>query len=785
MTLVWMVLAWLAGIGVSTNLPLPWWAWSVLTALPIPALFIWKLRTARLIVVAAILFSLGGLRNSLVPPQGSELATFNGVGFVTVEGIIDDAPIVRDAQINLRVRAQKIQVRDEDEQPVAGVMLVQTPNVGTFRYGDPVRVQGQIVTPPESGDFSYRDYLAQDGIYSLMQYAQVEVFGPRQGSPIRATMLDFRSYAYSVIQRLLPDPQSSLLAGILLGIGSGISPDVLSAFNTVGATHIIVISGSNLAILAGLLLSVTGRFLNKNFSAAATIAGIILYAIFVGGDPAVMRAAVMITLGLIAARLGRETYGLASLSFAALLLTAIDPGALSDISFQLSFMATLGLIIYTEPLQTLFDSALSRVFSADTAKKITGAAADSFIVTIAAQITTDPLIAYHFGRFSLVSLPVNLLIVPVQSYIMVLGGLGVLAAMLFWPLGQVLAWGSWLFLSFTLIAVRFFANLPFASADAGRISFLELAALYGLIFGVTWILMKPEAERTAWFDSVKRAFSVKALGGAGLLSVALLFTVAFSLPDSRLHVTFIDVGNGTATLIETPSGRHILIDAGGGGRRLSTGLGDEMPFWDRRIDLAVITQPTLAHAGALSTALERYHVDAVVTNGRHGSSDLSTALWESLQQQGAQEIAAVPGMTIQIGDGAALTVLQSDLNGDADPTTPGDPVVLILTYGDLRVLLCSDLSSEAEQALLASGENLDATVLVVPRGGHRANTNDDFLSAVTPQISIIAPTSNDLPHAETLARLDAVGSAIYRVDEMGTIHLTSDGKHMWITTEKH
>jgi competence protein ComEC len=170
-----------------------------------------------------------------------------------------------------------------------------------------------------------------------------------------------------------------------------------------------------------------------------------------------------------------------------------------------------------------------------------------------------------------------------------------------------------------------------------------------------------------------------------------------------------------------------------------------------------------------------------MTNGRHGSSDFSTALWESLPQQGAQEIAAVPGMTIQIGDGATLTVLQSDLNGDADPTTPGDPVVLILTYGDLRVLLCADLSPEAEQALLSSRENLDATVVVVPRGGHRANTSDDFLSTVTPQISVIIPTSNDLPHAETLARLDAVGSAIYRVDQMGTIRLTSDGTRIWIT----
>jgi competence protein ComEC len=184
------------------------------------------------------------------------------------------------------------------------LVLVQAPRTTTYRYGDPVKVTGELLTPPTGDDFSYRDYLARDGIYSLMQFAQVEITGERQGNPLRTTLLDFRSSAHTTILRLLPDPESSLLAGILLGIESGIAPAIREDFNATGAAHIIAISGTNMVILAALLQSVSQRFLPKTGSTIATIVGVVGYAIFVGGDPAVVRAAIMSTLALIAARLG-------------------------------------------------------------------------------------------------------------------------------------------------------------------------------------------------------------------------------------------------------------------------------------------------------------------------------------------------------------------------------------------------------------------------------------------------------------------------------------------------
>ena len=354
--LVYFALAWLAGIAITQAFAADVFLW--LWLIPIIPSIVGLALTARkrkpldprspwpIIFGCGLLFALGALRLSVARPQFDEddLAVYNDQGFVTVEGLIVDMPDVRDTHVNLRVQVEAITLEDGQRREVTGLALVQAPRVGTYRYGDPVTVRGELRTPPEFEGFSYREYLARQGVHSLMQYTDVIVTGERRGNPLRAAMLDFRQQTHRTIVRLLPDPQASLLAGILLGIESGISPEVREAFNAVGATHVIAISGSNLAILASLIQNLSRRVLKEGWAAALTVITVLAYAIFVGGDAAVIRAAIMATVGLVAARVGRQTYGLTSLSFAAMLMTAINPFTLWDISFQLSALATLGLI---------------------------------------------------------------------------------------------------------------------------------------------------------------------------------------------------------------------------------------------------------------------------------------------------------------------------------------------------------------------------------------------------------------------------------------------------------
>lgn len=786
MTLFYLAGAWLAGIVIANAIPAPWWAWTIAAVPAFAGIGLAHRSAAKTGFACLLLCSLGAARFGFGLPQFDEthVASYNGIGFVTLEGTIADSPDVRDTTINLKIRVNSIALPDGEQRSVSGTVLARVPRTNSYRYGDPVSARGELVAPPHGEDFSYRDYLARDGVYSLLQYGTVTVTGERVGNPLWAALLDFRAQAHANIQRLLPDPESSLLAGILLGIESGISPQVREDFNTTGAAHIIAISGANLAILAGVLHNSSRRFMPETASTAVTIIGVAIYAVFVGGDAAVLRAAVMTTLALVAARLGRQTYGFASLAFAAMLLTAINPLLLWDVGFQLSFMATLGLIIYVEPLQRGLKHLIERFFRADMAESILGALADPVVVTLAAQITTAPILAYHFERFSIVSLPVNLLIVPVQSHIMILGGLGVILSMIVWPVGQVLAWASWVLLAYTVWVVKLGASLPFAEVPLGAISPVTLAGIYLLIFGTTWYTKLPEQGRHEWRRKLGQAFSIKLAAGAGALTAILLFTAAWSMPDGKLHVIFVDVGEGGATLIETPSGRHILVDAGGSGRSLSTAVGDALPFWKRDIDVIILTQPTESHISGLVPILERYETEVVITNGARGDSQMSQAAWNAIEMQGAPIITATHGMQIRIDDGAVLTVLRSAHAPSEDER--GDPLVVFVTYRDVRILLTGDLDMEAESALLSSGLPLHATALQVPRSGHRESSSETFLAAVKPQMSILTVGSENnygLPHEETLARLQTLQVPLYRTDQMGTIYLTSDGERVWVTVE--
>jgi competence protein ComEC len=173
------------------------------------------------------------------------VAYYNEQGWVTIEGIVQQYPDVRDTWTNLALRTDRIEIEGE-WHPIHGIALVRAQRFPEFHYGDRLRVSGQLETPPEFEGFSYRDYLERKGVYSLISRPQIELLASGQGSPFWSAIFAIKDRAREVIARLVPEPEASLLQGILLGIESGIPPDLYEAYNTTGTSHIIVISGSNI-----------------------------------------------------------------------------------------------------------------------------------------------------------------------------------------------------------------------------------------------------------------------------------------------------------------------------------------------------------------------------------------------------------------------------------------------------------------------------------------------------------------------------------------------------------
>ncbi len=419
MTLIYLGCAWLAGVILGSLLDLPSGFVWLLTSLPLAGLLLWRRdQRVRLISVCFLSLLLGTLRfNYSAPLQGfgeGHIAHYNDQGWIKIEGVVSDEADVRDTYTNLRVAASKMEM-DGQKHAVSGTVLVRAPRYPQYDYGDELEIEGVLETPPELEDFSYREYLARQGIYSTLRRAQITLIARGQGSAWRRALLGFKRRAQGVIALILHEPQAALLTGILLGIETGIPADLMEAFSATGTAHIIAISGFNISIIAGLFSRLSTRLFGKRRAMPVALAGIIVYTILVGASAAVVRAAIMGCLYVIATHYGRQTEALTSLIAAAVLMTLINPQTLWDLGFQLSFAATLGLILYTPPLQSWFERLLSRVLSPGTAKRAVELLNEAFVVTLAATITVMPIIVYHFRQLSLVTLLSNFLVLPAQT----------------------------------------------------------------------------------------------------------------------------------------------------------------------------------------------------------------------------------------------------------------------------------------------------------------------------------------------------------------------------------
>jgi len=435
MTLVYLAIAWLAGIALAKAISLPWQVLPLLGLVAFLGLLLWQDdRHVRLGALCVLALALGAGRFLLAVPHFDEtsLATYNDAGRVTLEGVVVGEPDERELYTNLRVQAKRLTLPDGTELEVEGLALVKADRYPQRRYGDRVQVEGRLETPSTFEEFSYREYLARQSIHSLIRYAQVTLLAENQASPLLYHLFAFKRHAQSTIASILPEPQAALLTGILLGVEMGIPDDLMDDFSATGTTHIIAISGFNITIISGILAGLARHLFSQPFGSArgkrwavwVAVAGVAVYTVFVGASAAVVRAALMGMLYLWGRYLGRAAFAPISLAVAAIGMTALNPYTLWDVGFQLSFAATVGLVLYAEPLERGAQRILAQVTSAELAQKVLGLISEALLMTLAAQIVTISLLLGCFGRLSLITLVTNLLILPVQTEVRLLGDSG-------------------------------------------------------------------------------------------------------------------------------------------------------------------------------------------------------------------------------------------------------------------------------------------------------------------------------------------------------------------------
>jgi competence protein ComEC len=288
----------------------------------------------------------------------------------------------------------------------------------------------------------------------------------------------------------------------------------------------------------------------------------------------------------------------------------------------------------------------------------------------------------------------------------------------------------------------------------------------------------------------ERAWLVGLLAGA--VALMLLWAGVIQQPDRRLHLRVLDVGQGDALLLTTPAGHTILVDGGPDAGRTVSYLGRYLPFWQRRIDLLVLTHPHEDHLGGLVEVAARYEIGQVLETPYTLTNTLETAWMNELQAQHLPTVAAVRGMIVEVEPDLALHVLapDRDLLRGTHSDINNSSVVLRLEYRQVSMLLAGDIESEAGGRLLSeanAGLPLAATVLKVPHHGSASGLSDPLLAAIHPQLALISVGAGNgygHPAPATLAALATAHTPVYRTDQHGTIDVSSDGAHLWVQTER-
>ncbi len=809
MILICLSISWIAGIITGLNFNLP--AVLILTGLvPFPLLILKKHRKQVMLAGFCVIsfFSASVCAQNCLPDNSAEYINFfNDSGTVTVTGTISDDPDVRDSNTRLLFEAAYIEINAEQVE-VKGNILVFVSRYPEYSYGDMIRITGELKTPPVFDDFDYASYLSHENIYSTMLYPQIELIADGQGNTLLKRIYTLRTELSQSLARVLPEPQAALAQGMLLGIRSNIPDELQQAFSITGTTHILAISGLNIGIVAGIMLSLGLLLFGRRhyFYIWLALGVIWIYAVLTGLEAPVVRSAIMASIFLAAELTGRQRNAITALLFAAAIMIACDPQVIYSASFQMSFMAMCGLIFILPPLQNLAKRLTGRIPDRyPSIYKIAKFTCDSLAVTLAALAGVLPLTAYYFGIVSAVSAPATLLVLPVLAGIIILGSLTAAAGLFFLPLAQVLGWLLWLILSYMLDVVEGFASLSIAYIETGSFSAIYLWIYYIVLAILVWAGSKYKIlKRTGKEDGEDSLSNTSKSGGTKntrqsiflrrsfklILSLILItgilsFSAIHSAPDDNLHVSFLDIGQGDAILIQKGN-TQVLVDGGPGSQAVNLALSEKMPFWDRTIELVILTHPHDDHLTGLVEVLKRYEVKQILTTETASALPVYDEWQRLIDEKIISYTIAQSGQQIAV-NGIIIDVLnpQKTYFEGTGTDIDNNSIVLNVAFGEISFLLTGDMGKYAELELIKDRLIPQSTLLKVGHHGSNSSTSTEFLNVCRPQIAVISVGEDNEyghPDIEVMDRLtEIVGNInIYRTDRNGTLEFITDGSRLWL-----
>lgn len=802
-----LVLAYISGIiGVRffiEGVPGVYWFTGILLILLAAGLLFRSIDCYRVILILVVAAA-GGITFFYALQQPCDgLSGFAGIPLY-VEGTVIDEPLFYDDYSAYLLKVEVVETQ-EGRFKVPGTLLVRLYGADEENYwfGERLRLRGVIVEPRgqrNPGGFDYRYYLLSQGIDALIypKPGQVGSLGQGDLGWLVLSALKLRSALTGGIQAALPSPSAELVTAILFGQRHRLPEEVEQNFRRAGAGHLMAVSGLHVGLVAAFILGLWRRLnLQGRVPLLLAIFVVFAYAYLTGLRPSALRAAIMVSTALTALLLDREQDLPTAVAFAALVTLFINPLLLFTVGFQLSYAATLALIYSYRPLEQLL-----------TLMRCPAILRPPLTVTLAAQIGVLPLCLYYFQHLPVGVLFFNLLLLPLIGLVIGLALLGALFYLIFPYIGELLLWASYPLLELMLF-ITGLSSQPGLYIPVYPPGIFSLIIIYSLM-GVMLIAYYRWSEKGGAGEGIsfpgfmlgpllrmlpERRLCLRLAAGVILvLAVVFIWSGILFPMQKQLTVTFIDVGQGAAALIETPCGKVIMVDAGGepAYRGDPGDIGERvlLPFLRsqgvRYIDLAVISHPHEDHFGGFLPLLEAVNVGQILISPVPGDSLYYDQLIRQAELTGIAISMASPGQTWSCGNDLLIEVMgppQKLLRGTKSDHN-NNSIVFILYYGQVGFLFAGDIEDVAVDELLRRQVDLKADLLLVPHHGGYLAAMPLFLEAVLPSLAVIQVGQNSFghPHPHVISSLEEAGVEVYRTDHHGAVIVETDGIKIRVST---
>lgn len=700
---------------------------------------------------------------------------------VVVLGTVISDFEVSGSRRNFVLRSDRIRRDSLDEAfrtDVAVSLIVQARDTvePAIHYGNTIALYGMLERPPEErnpGEMSMRDYNEALGITHAIEVKgvrNVRIVGHEGGSWwMRRLIFPARRWMLQTLDQTTGGEEGELLKGLILGERGGMSILTKTAFVNAGVAHVLAVSGSNVAVVAGaLLLFLEILRVPRSLRILPMLVGLLFYMLVTGSQPPVVRATIMAGVLLIGNALQRPVNAWNCIGLSAIIIAAIDARQIFDIGFQLSYGAVLSLMA----MYPVMNGWIARMPQSAWWQRCLAWLLRVCAVSLAATLGTLPLTAVSFGRVSIIGVLANVVVVPATEFSVLLGSATLGAALASGWMAACYGAVNWLLLHWTLVITRLAGFSPVAYITTvwfGRLDALPYYAVLTSLFATS--------DR-------KTQHVILTLLALGVYVVLLRPAFNTTHKDSIARVSVIDVGQGDAILVELPDRTTLLIDAGPRTATFDAGERTVVPFLRRRgiasLDLLVVSHLHADHMGGFSAVAEGIDVHRVLVLSPCALRSTLGVLWPS---HSPPCDSCVPARGIALSPLARLYVVYPLPGVERGSLGGNESIVLKLVYGSVSFLFCGD-AEEPQEGLMVDryGAFLASPFLKSGHHGSSTSSSERFLEAVRPTIAAVSVGLHNKfrhPSAAVIERYKNHGIAISRTDEEGALMFESDGRTVW------